>query len=92
LNATFTAAAALGDTLPNNGLTYLRVKNGHSVALTVTAVALYACNHGFLHNTAVSIPAGGEREIGPFAVTRFGEVVSLTYSNVTLLTVAAVSL
>lgn len=90
-NLSFTAAAAGGDTFTNDGRTYVRVKNGHSAAQTVTATALYACNHGTLHNSVVSVPAGGERDIGPFPAARFGDPVSLSYSGVTALTLAAVS-
>lgn len=92
VNLSLVAASAGGDTFANDGETYIRVKNGHSSAQTVTAAAVYPCNHGSLHNSAVSVPASGERDIGPFPPSRFGDPVSLTYSGVTLLTVAAVSM
>jgi hypothetical protein len=92
LSLTFTAAAAGGDTVANNGRTYVRFKNGHVSNLTITAVAVYGCSHGFLHSAVVVVPAGGERDMGPFSVSQFGDPVSFTYSGVTLLTVAAVAL
>lgn len=88
---TFAAAAAGGDSFPNDGQTLLHVKNGHTAAQTVTADAVSACSFGFDHDAAVSVPAGGERVVGPFPQGRFGTSVALTYSGVTALTVAAIA-
>lgn len=90
LDPSFAAAEAGGDTFANDGRTYLHVKNGSAGSLTVTVNAVKSCNFGFDHDAAVSVPAGGERRIGPFQVGRFGSTCEVSYSGVTSLTVAAV--
>lgn len=96
LGPTYAAANAGGDTFPNNGRTLLHVKNGGASAVTVTLVSAKTCNQGFQHDLQVSVPAGGERMIGPFPPDRFNNEstgqVSVTYSGVTSVTVAALSI
>lgn len=90
---TFTAAGAAGDAFQNDGEVYLHVKNGSAAPVTVTATATRNCSHGFPHNAVVSVAASGEAQIGPFPVDRFNNnngKVSVTYSAVTTVTVAAV--
>ena len=89
-----TYVAAVGpDTFVNDGVkTVFKVKNGGGGAITVTfdgvgtgptdAVA-------FDDDVAVSVGAGEEWEFGPFPKSRFGSVVSLTYSGTSSVTVAA---
>lgn len=94
LNPTFTAAAGGGDTLQPGNDTYLHVKNASGGALTVTVDSVTPCNYGSDHDLVVSVPAAGERLIGPLTPTRFANastgLVNVTYSGVTSLTVAAV--
>lgn len=92
LDPTFVAAAAGGDTFENDGQTLFHAKNGSAAAITVTVDSIRPCNYGFDHNAVVSVPAGGERIIGPFDRNRFGTTVTVTYSAVTSLTVAARSM
>jgi len=89
LNPTYVGASGSGDTFANDGRTFIRAKNGHASTQSVIVTALYPCNHGFTHSVTVAVSAGGERDIGPFARDRFGDPVSVTYSQVTLLTIAA---
>lgn len=89
LAPTFTAADAAGDTFENDGQTVLHVKNGSAAAITATVDSVRPCNYGFDHDAAVSVPAGGERIIGPFERNRFGTTASVAYSAVTSVTVAA---
>lgn len=89
---TYGAATAGGDTFTNDGKSFLHAKNGSGGALVVTVAAIYECSHGSSHNAVVSVPAGGERIIGPFPTNQFGENPAITYSGVTSLTVAAVGL
>lgn len=89
---TYVAAGAGGDTFANNGNTMLHVKNASGGALTVTVDSQKTCDQGFDHDVVVSVPAGSERMIGPFPVSRFGRTASVSYSGVTSLTVAAIQL
>lgn len=90
IGPTFQAAASGGDTFANDGQTMLHVKNSSGAAITVTVNSVTPCDQGFDHDAVVSVPAGGERIIGPFSVARFGTTVGVTYSGVTGLTVAAI--
>lgn len=90
LAVTYAAASAGGDTFDNDGRTVLLVKNSDTAAHTVTPNSVTPCNYGFDHDVAVSVPAGGGREIGPFDPSRYGVSVSVAYSAVTGMTVAAV--
>lgn len=92
LNPSYAAAAAGGDTFANDGRTLFHVKNAHSAAWTVTIAAARACNFGTLHNGGGSVPNADDIFFGPFPPERFGETVSVTYSGVTALTVAALSM
>jgi hypothetical protein len=95
LTATAAAAAAGGDTFLNNGRTFFRAINGSGSPITVTIDSLVACNQGSDHNIAVAVAAGATTDIGPFPQDRFNSsagVASVTYSGVTTLTVAAISL
>lgn len=102
LDPQFSAAAAGGDTFANDTLerTFLFVKNGGAGAITVTGTAqkTQAGVRGFgalpRNDIAVSVPAGQDRLIGPFtdAFSDAAGNVSVTYSGVTSVTVAAVRL
>ncbi len=93
---TLVAAGAGGDTFINNGdkTTYI-VDNASGGSITVTfdgtgtgptsAVA-------FDDDVATAVGAGVRTHFGPFPIIRFGATVSVTYSGVTSLTVAAISL
>lgn len=88
----FAAADAGGDTFANTGREYLHVKNASAGAVTVTVDAVRSCDQGFDHNASVSVPAGGERVLGPFTKHRFGGVASVSYTAVASVTVAVVQL
>lgn len=101
LNPSFTAAAAGGDTFKNDDSerTFLVVKNGGVGGIVATISALVTsksfAGYGTMTKTgpAVSVPAAGERWIGPFAGTVFNNstgLVSVTYDDVTSVTVAVV--
>jgi len=89
------SAAGGGDTFVNNGKTFLKIVNGSGSPITVTVNSLVNCNQGFDHNVAVAVGAGETQYIGPFSVDRFNSaagIASVTYSGVSSLTVAAISL
>jgi hypothetical protein len=88
------AAAVGGDTFANNGKTVLEVTNASGSDKTVTIDSLVNCNQGSDHDIAVTVATGTTKRIGPFDPSRFNNssgLVSVTYSGVTSVTVAAVS-
>ena len=90
----YAVAAGGGDTFVNNPDTFLHVKNGGASPITVTVVTPATVNSIAIADVAVSVPAAGERMIGPFIPTNlFNDstgVASITYSAVTSVTVAAI--
>lgn len=68
---TYAAAAEAGDEFPNDGRVRLSVRNANESAVTVTVASPGTCNQGGTHAVEVTVPAGGERLIGPFARDRF---------------------
>jgi hypothetical protein len=91
LNVATASAGAGGDTFTNDGKTVLEVTNGSGGSINVTVDSTRPCSYGADHNVVVAVPAAGSRRIGPFPVARFGDPVSVAYSDVTTVTVAAVS-
>lgn len=100
LGPSYGAAAAGGDSFPNatDETTFLVVKNGSASPITATINPVITSAKvpgvGTLTVAAISesVPASGERWIGPFPVA-FNEasgLVNVTYSAVTTVTVAAV--
>lgn len=92
VDPTLAAAAAGGDTFANDGRTYFDINNGSGGSINATFDATELCNQGFDHDEVVAVPAGARRRIGPFPTGRFGTTVSVSYSDVTTVTVAAVRL
>jgi hypothetical protein len=91
---TFVAASAGGDTLPAGDHIGLRVKNGSGGSITVTIAGSVPCSQGFTHSTAVTVAAGADTIIEPLPANRYGDstgTVTVTYSAVTSVTVAAIS-
>lgn len=88
------AAAVGGDQFTNNGKTLFKVVNGGGSAITVTIVAQRACDQGTLHDITNSVGAGATEWMGPFSeryVDSSG-FTQVTYSGVTSVTVAPISL
>lgn len=97
LEATYAAANAGGDTFANNGKTFLHVKNGDGSDKTVTLTSQVSDPPAgtAAANIAVTVTAGEERMIGPISQQGFNNSngdVAVTYSAVTSVTVAAISL
>ena len=97
LEATYTAAAAGGDTVVPDERTFLHYKNASVGDITVTLVCEGTCSFGSstpTHDRTVVITAAEERFIPTGPSIRFADsvtgLVSITYSGVTTLTVAAV--
>jgi hypothetical protein len=93
------AAAGGGDAMSPGATNFLRVVNGGGSPITVT-LAIPAGASGFPNtaytNTAVSVTNGTTRDIGPLPAQQYADpttgLVTITYSAVTSVTVAAVSL
>lgn len=97
LNPAYTAAAAGGDAVPNDGKTVLKVKNADAVAHTVTiASQVSPVPVGTAKaNVVVAVPAGDERVIGPFDKVAFNDAdgnLEVTYDAANSVTIAAVSI
>jgi hypothetical protein len=94
LAPSYQAAAAGGDEFSPDERTVLIFKNGGGGAVTVTVITTGSGSAGQAEaDVAVSVPAGGERHIGPFPRGAFLQpdgLAGITYSGVAGLTVAAV--
>lgn len=90
----YAACASGGDEFVNDGQTFIQVKNASGGELTVTVNSRTNCNQGSDHDVAVAIPlTTGDKMIGPFPPSRFNNgdgKVTITYSGVTSLTIAAI--
>lgn len=89
LDPSYTAANVDGHSISNDGSVVLHVKNGDASAHTVTLVTPRKVDGLDVADLTVSVPAGGERIIGPFPPATFGRVVDVDFSAVTSVTVAA---
>jgi hypothetical protein len=95
VDASFVAADAAGDTFTNDGRTTFHIKNGSAAGITVTIDSASPCSYGYDHDVAVSVPAGGSIQVGPFRPDRFnkvGDKVHVSYSDVTSVTVATTNI
>lgn len=93
----FAAAAGGGDKVPPNDHGYLHVKNGGGSPITVTVLVPGNTKYGLANpDPTISVPATtGERIIGPFPADMADPadgLVAITYSGVTTVTVAAITL
>jgi hypothetical protein len=91
---TFTAVAA-SDVFPNDGKTYIEVKNTSGTQDTCTVVAQSTCSQGVLHDSVTVVPiTTGDRVIGPFDPTRFNNSsgqCTVTHTQTASVTIAVVS-
>ena len=97
LSPTFDACDSAGDTFTVSGNDFLYVKNGDTADHTVTIASFKKCNQGFTHNVNITVPSSGEKMIGPFPISRFGDASnsyqgSISYDAVTSLTIAVIKL
>lgn len=90
------AANAGGDTMQPGSSSFLRAVNGSGGSITVTIDSAAPCNYGADHDLVVAVAAGATKDIGPLPASRFARasdgLVGITYSGVTSLTVAAITL
>jgi len=92
VTADWVAASAPGDTMVNDGKTFLHVKTV-ATPCTVTINSQQPCSQGFDHDLSTVIAANKEYALGPFPVDRFNDpatgTIGITYSAVTAVTVRA---
>jgi hypothetical protein len=89
------AAGATGDTVPNNGRTYIEIEDTGTTAPTVTVASQVDCDQGFTHDVSVAVPESGTKLIGPFPPNRFNnddQQIEVTYSSETDVTIRAFTL
>lgn len=90
------AANVAGDTFPNTGREVVVIKNASVGAITVTVPTTGTVDGLAIADLTASIGAGETRMLGPFPPSIYsadgqpGEVASLSYSDVTTLTVTVV--
>jgi hypothetical protein len=88
---------ANGDVFPNDGKTFLHVKNANAGTCTVTVNSIKPCDQGQDHDNVVVVAATtGDEMIGPFPQDRFndasGNVTVTSYSVTATVSVVAMRL
>jgi hypothetical protein len=92
---TAAAAAAGGDQYANNGKTLLKVINGGGSSIDVTITPTNTVNGYTIAPIVVAVANGATKYLGPYDQNYFNNSsgrVAVTYSGVTSVTVAALSL
>lgn len=93
LNPTYGAAAGGGDKCEVGDRNFLHVKNGSGSSVTVTLTATAAVRGQAAANVTVSVPASGERMIGPLSADLLRNATdglcAIGYSSATTVTVAS---
>lgn len=92
ITPTYAAAGAGGDSTPTDTDTFLHIKNGGGGAITATVITTgILLGDVSIVDVTVSVPAGGERMIGPLPYEHFAHssdgLTDITYSGVTSVTV-----
>ena len=89
------AAGASGDTIINNGRTYIEIEDTGTTAPTVTIAGQVTCNQGSTHNIVVAVASGGTEYIGPFNPNWYNNSdgsIEVSYSSETDVTIRAFTL
>ena len=96
LNPTYASAAGGGDKCEVGDRNFLHVKNGAGSPVTVTLTSTAAVRGQSVSNVTVSVPAAGERMIGPLTSDLLRNasdgLCGIGYSSATSVTVASVRL
>lgn len=95
LEETLAAAAAGGDSFPNDGRVFLYARNGDVSDKTVTIATQKTVDGKAVADDAIVVTAAEERMIGPFPPGLYNDSngrVQVTYSAETSVTVAAIRL
>jgi hypothetical protein len=93
LNPAYTAGnGSGGHSISNDGRVFFHVKNGGGAPITATAQTPVTVDDLAVADRVVTVPAGGERMIGPFPPGLYNQSdgkVYLDFSDVTSVTVGA---
>ena len=93
LAPTYASAAGGGDKCEVGDRNFLHVKNGGGSSITVTLTATASVRGQAVSNVTVSVPAAGERMIGPLLADLLQSptdgLCAIGYSGTTTVTVAA---
>lgn len=85
-----------GNYFNNDGRSYLQVTNGGGSSINVTIDSPVQCSQGGTHDEVIPVAAGATKIIGGFDKSQFNDPitgrVNVSYSSVTTVTVAVVSL
>lgn len=98
LAPTYAAVGAAGDEFVPTDNTFLHVKNGNAAATNVTVVTPKTVGGQAIADLVVSVPAAGERFIGPFPPSQYANPAAgdgkadVTYSVTATVTVACLEL
>lgn len=80
LNASYTVTtAADGAEFANTGVEFVHVKNPTVGTIVVTFVTTQTVDGLAVADRTVSVPASGERFIGPFPVATYGSTVTVNF-------------
>lgn len=92
ITPSYGAAAGGGDQFPNDGRTYLHIKNGGGSSITLTIATQLTVDGKAVADDAITVTNAQERVVGPFPPGIYNDangMVQLTYSGVTSVTVGA---
>lgn len=92
ITPSYGAAAGGGDQFPNDGRTYLHIKNGGGSSITLTIATQMTVDGKAVADDAIAVTNAQERVVGPFPPAIYNDangMVQLTYSGVTSVTVGA---
>lgn len=92
---TLVAADVGGDKFTNTGSEFIFVRNGSGAPIIVTLDIRTTVDAQVVTDRAVSVPAGGDKLIGPIPPTVYNDAsndVDLTYSAVGSLTIGVLKL
>jgi hypothetical protein len=92
---TYAAATGGGDNFTPDADTFLHVKNGGGSSITVTVATPGSAPGGLaIADSVTTVPAGGERMIGPFPAEQYADPAGtpagntfITYSGVVTVTI-----
>ena len=87
-------ASVTGDQFTYKTNRFLLVNNADVLPMNVTVNSVELCSQGFDHDDVVTVAAGTQKMVGPFAL-RFvdpSSIVSITYSSITSVSVAILEL
>ena len=89
---TLAAANADGHTIANNGSMWFEVANGDATSTNVIVGPDKTVDGLAVASRTVAVAAGARRKFGPYTRADYGSSITVTFSKVTSLTVAAWSL